>query len=272
MNILTEMYKEHGIPEATAREMAKSVFRKAELQSPERVVRIEEVRADTMKVVYGRQSSVVSTSDKQAAARQITEQFGIPSGNANDLVEKADEMRAEAIRQRVDAVRASSVSFSAAMNHMTDREQRSIDSMIVCSADDPAKHIVVTGDHNGDRVVHHYAVFNGEQKLGSYSDEHTTDADGQPVRSDDGKTTVWTALKLAAEISELDAKRNALKKTVCELETDALTVTVRKLLLDGKLAPHDVMQLVNEAKQSKSKRKKAETVVTASDTPETEES
>lgn len=207
MNILTEMYKERGIPEATAREMAKSVFRKAELQSPERVVRIEEVRADTMKVVYGRQSSVVSISDKQAAARQITERFGIPSGNADDLVEKADEMRAEAIRQRVDAVRASSVSFSAAMNHMTDREQRSIDSMIVCSADDPAKHIVVTGDHNGDRVVHHYAVFNGEQKLGSYSDEHTTDTDGQPVRSDDGKTTVWTALKKEmAEQSGIDSK------------------------------------------------------------------
>ena len=80
------------------------------------------------------------------------------------------------------------------------------------------------------------------------------------------------AEQLAAEISELDAKRNALKKTVCELETDALTVTVRKLLLDGKLAPHDVMQLVNEAKQSKAKRKKAEAVVTASDTPDTEES
>lgn len=79
------------------------------------------------------------------------------------------------------------------------------------------------------------------------------------------------AEQLAAEISELDAKRNALKKTVCELETDALTVTVRKLLLDGKLAPHDVMQLVNEAKQSKTKRKKAASPA-ASNTVETEES
>ena len=76
--------------------------------------------------------------------------------------------------------------------------------------------------------------------------------------------------QLAAEISELDAKRKALQKTVCELETEALTADVKKLLLDGKLAPHDVMQLVNEAKQSRSKRKKAETPVPASDTAETE--
>ncbi len=79
------------------------------------------------------------------------------------------------------------------------------------------------------------------------------------------------AEQLAAEISELDAKRNALKKTVCELETEALTVTIRKLLLDGKIAPHDVMQLVNEAKQSKTKRKKA-AAPAASNTVETEES
>ena len=96
MNILTEMYKEHGIPEATAREMAKSVFRKAELQSPERVVRLEEVRADTMKVVYGTQAAEVSTADRQTAAQKIAEQFGIPKDTAKEIVEKAEEARKSA--------------------------------------------------------------------------------------------------------------------------------------------------------------------------------
>ena len=93
INILTEMYKEHGIPEATAREMAKSVFKKAELQSPERVVRLEEVRAETMKVVYGTQSAEVSTADKQSAAQKIAEQFGIPVETAEEIVEKAEEAK-----------------------------------------------------------------------------------------------------------------------------------------------------------------------------------
>ena len=93
MNILTEMYKEHGIPEATAREMAKSVFKKAQMQSPERVVRLEEVRAETMKVVYGTQSAEVSTADKQSAAQRIAEQFGIPVETAEEIVEKAEKAK-----------------------------------------------------------------------------------------------------------------------------------------------------------------------------------
>ena len=76
--------------------MAKSVFRKAELQSPERVVRIEEVRADTMKVVYGTQAAEVSTADRQTAAQKIAEQFGIPEDTAKEIVEKAEEARKSA--------------------------------------------------------------------------------------------------------------------------------------------------------------------------------
>ena len=93
MKILTEMYKEHGIPEATAREMAKSVFKKAEMQSPERVVRLEEVRAETMKVVYGTQSAEVSTADRQSAAQEIADQFGIPVETAQEIVEKAEDAK-----------------------------------------------------------------------------------------------------------------------------------------------------------------------------------
>ena len=77
---------------------------------------------------------------------------------------------------------------------LTDREERAIDTMIVCSAAEPQKHIVVEGGHNGSRVVHDYTVRNGGKQLAAYTDAETTDANGKPVRTEKG-TTAWTALK-----------------------------------------------------------------------------
>ena len=56
-------------------------------------MRLEEVRAETMKVVYGTQSAEVSTADRQSAAQKIAEQFGIPVETAQEIVEKAEDAK-----------------------------------------------------------------------------------------------------------------------------------------------------------------------------------
>jgi hypothetical protein len=194
MHILTEMYKEQGIPEQTAKQLAKEVFQKASQQSADKVVRIEEVRSDAMTVAYGTATAEITTADKQAAASKVAAEFGVPTDTAETIVQKAEEIRADAVQQRVDALQQSKTDFATAMNRLTEREQIGKDSMIVCSASDPQKHIVVTGSHNGERVVHDYAVYNGEQKTGGYSDAQTKTPEGEPVVEPNGRHA-WTNLR-----------------------------------------------------------------------------
>lgn len=100
----------------------------------------------------------------------------------------------DAVKERIAAIQAQQTDFNTAMNHLTDREERAIDTMIVCSAAEPQKHIVVEGGHNGARVVHDYAVRDGCKQLAAFTDAETTDANGKPVRTEKG-TTAWSALK-----------------------------------------------------------------------------
>ncbi len=206
LHFLSAMYMDAGMSEADAKAMAKEVYSKAAAQSPETVVRIEEVTRDSMTVAYGKASVVLSTADRQDAAEKIAG-LGVSPQTAETLVDKAQEIRVDAIKERVAAVQAQQTDFNTAMNHLTDREERSIDSMIVCSAAEPQKHIVVEGGHNGSRVVHDYSVFNGSDLRAKFSDAETTNAEGKPVSGEDGKTA-WTELKaemLAASGMDKDA-------------------------------------------------------------------
>lgn len=193
LHFLSAMYMDAGMSEADAKSMAKEVYSKAEAQSPETVLRIEEVRQNSMTVAYGKASVVLSTADRQEAAEKIAG-LGVSAQTAETLVEKALEIRVDAVKERVAAVQARQTDFNTAMNHLTDREEREIDTMIVCSAADPEKHIVVEGGHNGSRVVHDYAVRDGDKQLAAFTDAETTDENGKPVRTEKG-TTAWSALK-----------------------------------------------------------------------------
>lgn len=194
MRILTEMYREQGIPEQTAKAMAREVFDKAATQSVDKVIEIEEVRSDAMAVAFGTVSAEVSTADKQAAASRIAEDLGVPAEAAEAVVAKGDEIKRETIAERVAAVQESRTDFDTAMNRMTERGQNKTDSMVVCAADDPSKHIVVSGSHNGDRVVHDYAVFHGQERTGTFTDAHTKDQNGEPLVGQNGRHA-WTNLK-----------------------------------------------------------------------------
>ena len=193
LHFLSAMYMDAGMSEADAKSMAKEVYSKAEAQSPEKVLRIEDVRQNSMTVAYGKASVVLSTADRQEAAEKIAG-LGVSPQTAETLVEKAQEIRVDAVKERVAAVEAQQTAFDTAMNHLTNREERAIDTMIVCSAADPEKHIVVEGGHNGSRVVHNYSVCVGDDQRKRLTDADTTDADGKPVRTEKG-TTAWTDLK-----------------------------------------------------------------------------
>ena len=193
LHFLSAMYMDAGMSEADAKSMAKEVYSKAEAQSPETVLRIEEVRQNSMTVAYGKASVALSTADRQEAAEKIAG-LGVSPQTAETMVEKAQEIRVDAIKDRVAAVQAQQTDFNNAMNHLTDREERAIDTMIVCSAAEPQKHIMVEGGHNGSRVVHDYTVRDGGRQLAAFTDAETTDANGKPVRTEKG-TTAWTALK-----------------------------------------------------------------------------
>ena len=193
LHFLSAMYMDAGMSEADAKSMAMEVYSKAEAQSPETVLRIEEVRQNSMTVAYGKASVVLSTADRQEAAEKIAG-LGVSPQTAETMVEKAQEIRVDAVKERVAAVQAQQTDFNTAMNHLTDREERAIDTMIVCSAAEPQKHIVVEGGHNGSRVVHDYAVRDGGRQLAAFTDAETTDENGKPVRGEDDKTA-WSALK-----------------------------------------------------------------------------
>ena len=191
---LREMYEAQGVPAHVAKQMAKEVFKKAEMQNPEKPIRIQEVRDKAMTVAFGTQSAEVSTADKQAAASKIAEQFGVPAETAEVIVEKAEEIKIETVQERVSAALETQTDFNTAINRMTDRGENKLDNMIVCSVDDPSRHIVVSGSHNGDRMVHEYTAYRGDQQVGSLNDEHTKDADGLPITEENGRYA-WTNVK-----------------------------------------------------------------------------
>ena len=99
LNQLTEMYKKQGIPEDVAKQISKEVFAKAESQSAEKVLNIEEIRAETQsgktetKVIVksGNKSEEVEISDPEKAVNEISEKFEVSPETAEIVVEKAQE-------------------------------------------------------------------------------------------------------------------------------------------------------------------------------------
>ncbi|MBQ6041520.1 MAG: hypothetical protein IJL32_12230 [Oscillospiraceae bacterium] len=180
---LREMYEAQGVPAHVAKQMAKEVFKKAEMQNPEKPIQIQEVREKAMTVAYGTQSAEVSTADKQAAASKIAEEFGVPAETAEVIVEKAEEIKQDTARDRVEAAQQTRTNINNAVKQMDERKQEFI---FVCSADEPKKTMYI---YNGDDGNHSAATYNGANKSGSLPE--TTDvskvqefADQQGIKGD----------------------------------------------------------------------------------------
>lgn len=184
---LKELYVAQGVSDKTAKEMAKNVYRKAELQSAEPLIAVEErAFADLSNI-----SLLISTRNK--AIETISKKYDVPYEQAETIYNKYKD-NAENTAQHVKSVYENKTDYNTAMNRMTKREQNKYDSMVVCCAANPERHIVVSGSHNGDRVVHNYGLYNGQTNIGNFNDGHTTDAKGNAVIEGNGKHA-WTNLK-----------------------------------------------------------------------------
>lgn len=116
---LRELYVSQGVPDHIAKQMAKDVFRKAEMQNPNKPIQIQEVREQSMTIAMGMQSADISTTDKQEAADRVADEFGVSAELAETIVEKAEEIKIDAMQEREEIV-ASEVE-TAATEHAEQR-------------------------------------------------------------------------------------------------------------------------------------------------------
>ena len=100
---LSAMYKEQGLSDDAAERMAEDVFEKAEDQSAEKVLHIEEVRSETIgenkettvKVTFGEQEEEIDMTDRDKAMEEISEKFNVNADTARETIERAEEAVSE---------------------------------------------------------------------------------------------------------------------------------------------------------------------------------
>jgi len=89
---LKEMYISQGVPEAAAKDMAKNVYQKAELQAVIPVLAIERTNNNSISFVNGNKKVEVSAVDRAEATEALSSEFGISKEDAAAIMEKADEL------------------------------------------------------------------------------------------------------------------------------------------------------------------------------------
>ena len=99
---LTDMYKEQGVPDRIAKQMAKETFTKAQAQSAEKVLHVEEVKADTLTIGYGGKNVEIDTTDRERAIEQIGKSFGLSDEEAENVLDKAAEKAEQAKNSDID--------------------------------------------------------------------------------------------------------------------------------------------------------------------------
>ena len=187
---LKEMYKSQGVPEAAAKDMAKSVFQKAELQNAETVISVEQFKKASIMVSDISQLKELPAANRKEAIEALNKEYGISAEEASIIYDKGIDN----VQQRVNTVEKTKTDLNSALNRTTKREANKSDNIVICSSEEPNKHIVCKGSYNGDRVIHDYTTFNGTQKLGEFTDANTQDSNGNPIVEANGKYA-WINLK-----------------------------------------------------------------------------
>ncbi len=90
---LADIYKNQGVPEHIAKQMAKDVFRQAEAQSAEKILLVEEVKAESAVIYHAGKSVEISTADPQAAAEEIKKEFGVSEEASEAVIAKTEDLR-----------------------------------------------------------------------------------------------------------------------------------------------------------------------------------
>ena len=102
---LTAIFKKQGIPEANAKQIAKECFARAESQSAEKVVHLEEVRGE--KPYYGDNSNLqvdfkvgnkketLSVTNAEKAKKDLIDTFGVSEVSANAAIDQLNNVMTE---------------------------------------------------------------------------------------------------------------------------------------------------------------------------------
>ena len=88
---MTQLYRRQGVPEHIAKKMAKDVFRMAEMQNPEKVVLIEEVKEKSVVFSHHDRKTTIDISKPEKAVTEISDKFEISMAQAEQLMEKVNE-------------------------------------------------------------------------------------------------------------------------------------------------------------------------------------
>ena len=105
---LQAMYESQGVPADVAKQSAKEVFKKAQAQSAEKIMQIEEIKnvkqsaevhgvaaneatASVMTVKYGNRTEDIEMGEREATLSEIREKFGVDEKEAETLLDKAQE-------------------------------------------------------------------------------------------------------------------------------------------------------------------------------------
>lgn len=112
---LTKMYREQGVPEHIAKPMAQDVFNKAQAQSAEKVLHLEEIRSEVptnsaaetqaeifMTVKFGNKTEEINITDPEKAIAEVSEKFDVGEEAAAALLDRAAEEINENSESRED--------------------------------------------------------------------------------------------------------------------------------------------------------------------------
>lgn len=153
---LTEMYRKQGVPEHMAKQMAKDVFSKAESQSAERVLQIEEIRAEKQNnstteikavVTSGNKTEEIEISDSDKAIKDISEKFEVPEAAAAVILAKAAEQIEESEKEQIDEAQEESMKDETEISQPyldSEKKNKSEENLI----NGHEKHIMDSGDTN----------------------------------------------------------------------------------------------------------------------------
>lgn len=88
---LSAMYQQQGVPEHIAKQLAKDAFKQAKAQSAEKILVVEEAKAESATISHGAKKVEVPLGDPATAADTIHKEFDVSEETAVAIVAKAED-------------------------------------------------------------------------------------------------------------------------------------------------------------------------------------
>ena len=184
-----------GVPLETAKSLAKETVTKAQSQPEKETVYVEQMTTKSVVCFTNIRKAEIPVRNGTVTPEDVASALGVSDATAQQITSSMQTDLPLAAQQRIDTAQETKTDFNTAMNRLTEREENRSDNMVVCNAEHPEKHIVVSGSHNGTRVIHDYSVMDGAKQIKNYTDAKTKDEKGEPIIGEGGRHE-WTNLKI----------------------------------------------------------------------------